>query len=99
MQVIGKITESEKEEINQLYLKKTALMELLYGIKNIKRFDENIDELYEKVVKDLGETTEQYTNWFASKKEKYQWETHANYSFTVLFKTNEVALAKIPVPE
>ena len=72
--LVGQVTEEEKNEIQTLFERKNGLKELALIITA------NNDALYEKVVKDLGETEHKFQNWWNRMAEKYQWEHYESGS-------------------
>jgi len=84
--IIGKVSESEKAEIQHLYERKNGLIELSRIISN------GDDSLYEKVIKDLGETSTRFQNWWNETSSKYQWESVDNGHWEINFDTCEVYL-------
>lgn len=64
---IGKVSLEEKEEILSLFERRNGLTEL----SKIVTAD-NVD-LYEKLVKDLGETSHKFQDWWSRMGNKYQW--------------------------
>ncbi len=84
--IIGQVTESEKEEIQALFERKNGLNELakIIPIDN--------PELYERLVKDLGETTTKFQQWWDSMSSKYGWEISENGNWEINFQTNEITL-------
>ncbi|MDE6256299.1 MAG: CXXX repeat peptide modification system protein [Muribaculaceae bacterium] len=66
---IGRVTEVERDEIQALFERRNGLNELAKILTA-----ENAD-LYEKLVKDLGETGTKFQNWWDSMATKYQWES------------------------
>lgn len=65
---VGKVTEQERDEIQTLFERRNGLNELATILTA-----EN-DELYERLVKDMSETTAKFQNWWDAMYEKYQWE-------------------------
>ena len=55
--IIGRVTEEEKNEIQTLFERRNGLSELTH----ILTVDN--DALYEKLVKDLGETGAKFQHW------------------------------------
>lgn len=76
---IGKVTEQECAEIQSLFERKNGLNELA----KILTADNN--ELYERLVKDLSETTAKFQGWWDMTSNKYQWESMANGSWEIDF--------------
>ncbi|MDE6297297.1 MAG: CXXX repeat peptide modification system protein [Muribaculaceae bacterium] len=66
---IGRVTETERDEIQALFERRNGLNELARILTA-----ENAD-LYEKLVKDLGETGTRFQNWWDNMAAKYQWES------------------------
>lgn len=76
---IGRVTESERNEIQSLFERRNGLNELA----KILTADNN--ELYERLVKDLSETTSKFQNWWDSMSQKYQWESAENGNWEIDF--------------
>lgn len=70
--VVGQVTPEEKNEIQQLFERRNGLNELAKILT-----PENAD-LYEKLVKDLGETAFTFQSWWNRMADKYQWESTNN---------------------
>lgn len=84
--VIGQVTEQEKNEIQQLFERRNGLNELA------KILTADNAELYEKLVKDMGETGNKFQNWWSRMAEKYQWEGVENGNWEINFDTCEIFL-------
>lgn len=84
--VIGKVTEEEKREVQQLFERQNGLNELA------KILTADNDALYEKLVKDLGETAARFQAWWDRMAELYQWERADNANWEIDFVTNEIVL-------
>ena len=84
--IVGQVTEEERNEILRLYERKNGLTEL------VKILDATNDELYEKVVKDLGLTTIKFQNWWNQMAEKYQWEEVEGGHWEIDFESCEIVL-------
>lgn len=86
--IIGKVTPEERTEIQILFERRNGLQEL----GNILTAD-NV-ELYEKLVKDLGETGTKFQNWWDRMANKYQWESSEDSSWEINFESCEIYLVK-----
>ena len=84
--LVGQVTPEERNEIQTLFERRNGLNELA----KILTADNN--ELYEKLVKDLGETTTKYQSWWNRMSSKYQWESTENGNWEINFDTCEVFL-------
>jgi len=83
---VGQVNESEKNEIQSLFERKNGLAELskILTADNVA--------LYEKLLKDMGETGTKFQNWWNEMSEKYQWESHENGNWEIDFSTCEIYL-------
>lgn len=83
---VGQVSEEEKLVIQQLFERRNGLNELA------KIVTSNNDELYEKLVKDLGETGTKFQQWWDAMSDKYRWESAPNGHWEIDFSTNEIYL-------
>lgn len=86
--LVGIVTEEEKTEIQSLYERQNGLNELA------KILTPENEKLYEKLVKDMGETSTKYKFWWNRMEAKYQWEGCPNGSWEINFDTCEIFLTK-----
>lgn len=84
--LIGQVTVEEKNEIQRLFERRNGLNELA----RIVTADNA--ELYEKLVKDLGETGTEFQAWWDMMAGKYRWESAADGSWEINFDTCEIFL-------
>lgn len=84
--IIGQVTAEEKDEIQTLFERRNGLNELA----RIVTADNA--ELYEKLVKDLGETGTKFQNWWDRMAAKYQWESAEGGNWEINFDTCEISL-------
>ena len=84
--LVGLVTPEEKNEILTLFERRNGLNELA------KILTADDAELYEKLVKDLGETGTKFQNWWDRMAEKYQWESAENGNWEINFDTCEIFL-------
>ena len=84
--VVGQVTPEEKNEILTLFERRNGLNELA------KILTADNGELYEKLVKDLGETGTKFQDWWNRMDEKYQWESAENGNWEINFDTCEIYL-------
>ena len=66
---VGRVTEQERDEIQSLFERRNGLSELAQILT-----PEN-DELYNRLVKDMGETSYKFQYWWDRMKDKYNWES------------------------
>ena len=84
--LVGQVTPREKNEILTLFERRNGLNELakVLTIDNV--------ELYEKLVKDMGETETKFHSWWGRMADKYQWESSENSNWEINFDTCEIFL-------
>lgn len=86
--VIGSVTEQERNEIRLLFERKNGLNELA------KILTSENDVLYERLIKDMGETSTKFQNWWDRMALKYQWESSPNGTWEINFDTCEIYLLR-----
>ena len=84
--IVGKVTEEEKNEIQYLFERKNGLNELA------KILTADNDSLYEKLVKDMGETSVNFQNWWDMMGQKYNWESVEGGNWEIDFATCDIYL-------
>lgn len=84
--VVGQVTPEEKDEIQTLFERRNGLNELA------KILTADNADLYEKLVKDLGDTGTKFQNWWDRMAQKYQWESAENGHWEINFDTCEITL-------
>ena len=83
---IGFVTPEERTEILTLFERRNGLNELA------KILTADNAELYEKLVKDMGETGTKFQQWWDIMAEKYQWESAEGGNWEINFDTCEIFL-------
>lgn len=86
--IVGQVTPEEKNEIQALFERRNGLNELA------KIVTANNTDLYEKMVKDMGETSTRFQQWWDRMSRKYQWESAENGNWEINFETCEITLSK-----
>lgn len=84
--LVGTVTAEEKNEIQTLFERRNGLNELA----GILTADNEV--LYERLVKDIGETSIKFQNWWDRMSRQYQWESAENGNWEIDFDTNEIYL-------
>lgn len=84
--VVGSVTVEEKNEIQALFERRNGLNELakILTVEN--------NELYEKLIKDMGETGTKFQSWWNRMSAKYQWESVDGGNWEIDFDTCEIYL-------
>ena len=83
---VGQVTPEEKNEIQTLFERKNGLIELA------KVITADNEALYQKLVKDMGETSTKFQQWWDAMSAKYQWESSKVGNWEINFETNEIYL-------
>lgn len=86
--IIGQVTAEEKNEIQTLFERRNGLNELA------KILTADNAELYERLVKDMGETGSKFQAWWDRMAEKYQWESVEGGNWEINFDTCEILLVE-----
>lgn len=86
MKRIGKVTIEERNEIQQLFERRNALKELA------KILTAENDELYEKLISDIGRTNAEFQKWWDTMANKYQWESIDGLQWQIDFETCDIWL-------
>lgn len=84
--LVGQVTPEEKDEIQRLFERRNGLNELAMILTPDK------EELYEKLVKDMGETGARFQQWWNTASQKYNWEMTENGNWEINFETCEIFL-------
>lgn len=84
--IVGRVTEEEKNEIQTLFERRNGLSELTHILTA------GNDTLYEKLVKDLGETGSKFQNWWNRMSKKYNWESAEGGNWEIDFDTCSIYL-------
>lgn len=84
--LVGQVTPEEKDEIQRLFERRNGLNELAMILTPAK------EELYEKLVKDMGETGVRFQQWWNTASQKYNWEMTENGNWEINFETCEIFL-------
>ena len=84
--IVGQVTPEERDEIQKLFERKNGLAELA------KILTADNGELYEKLVKDMGETGTKFQQWWDAKAKQYARESHPKGNWEINFQTCEITL-------
>lgn len=86
--IVGQVTPEERDEIQRLFERRNGLNELA------KILTADNAELYEKLVKDLGETGTRFQQWWDRMAVQYQWESIDGGNWEINFDTCDIYLVK-----
>jgi CXXX repeat modification system protein len=85
---VGQVTPEERNEIQQLFERKNGLNELA------KILTPDNDALYQKLVKDMGETGTRFQQWWDRMATQYGWKSTATGHWEINFDTCEIFLSE-----
>jgi len=86
--IIGQVTPEERDEIQALFERRNGLNELAQILTADKT------ELYERLLKDMGETSTKFQGWWNHMADKYQWESVVGGNWEINFDTCEILLVE-----
>ncbi len=84
--IVGRVSLEEVKEIQCLFERKNALAELA------KIINAENTQLYEKLIKDVGETGTKFQTWWDTMSKQYGWESHPTGNWEVNFQTGDITL-------
>ncbi|MDO4822954.1 MAG: CXXX repeat peptide modification system protein [Bacteroidales bacterium] len=84
--LVGQVSLDERNEIQKLFERRNGLSELA------KILTPDNSELYDKVVKDLGDTGMNFQKWWNVMSEKYDWERSPDGNWEIDFETCNIYL-------
>ena len=84
--LVVQVTPDECTEIQTLFERRNGLNELA------KILTADNADLYEKLVKDMGETGTKFHSWWDRMAQKYQWESVEDGNWEINFDTSEIFL-------
>ena len=83
---VGNVSLDERDVIQHLFERKNGLTELA------KILTPANEQLYEKLVTDLGETSSKFQTWWNEMSQKYNWESSEDSNWEINFETCEIYL-------
>lgn len=84
--VVGQVSPEERNEIQIIFERRNGLNELA------KILTADNTELYEKLIRDMGETGTKFQSWWNRMADKYKWESAENGNWEINFETCEIYL-------
>lgn len=83
---VGQVTQEEMQQIQRLFERRNGLSELA------KVVTADNDELYERLVADMGTTSTQFQQWWDQMAQKYGWQSAPDGHWEIDFNTCEIFL-------
>lgn len=89
--LLGSVTNEEKNEIKEMFERKIALVELT-KVFNDPSSDLVTNNLYEKLIADLGKVCLSMEKWWSMKAQMYKWKSVTNGHWEIDFDNNNIYL-------
>lgn len=83
---VGYVTPDERDVIKSLFERRNGLIELARIVST------GDTALYDKLVKDMGETSTKFQNWWNETSKKYNWPSADNGNWEIDFDTCKIFL-------
>lgn len=88
----GRVSAEERDEIKALFERKMGLAEVFQALAKME--PEARDQMYDKAVSDMGETSRKFHTWWERTAKKHNWEAVAGGSWRIDFDSCEVFLVR-----
>ncbi|EMS69710.1 CXXX repeat peptide modification system protein [Ruminiclostridium cellobioparum] len=91
-ELVGTVTEEEKNEILVLYERKMGIEELAATLDSDLLSDDKKESLQDKMIAELGKVTVNMQLWWDRMYEKYRWKSIHGHKWNIDFQTCEIFL-------
>jgi CXXX repeat modification system protein len=89
-QLIGSVTQAEKEDVVRLHERRTALRELLLTLNSPYLSEGEKRTLAGRIVEEYVKASSLFERWWREAARKYNWPSKEHGSWMVDFETNDV---------
>ena len=89
---LGKVDPEERDLIRSLHVRKTGLAELFASLSRMKDDALEVSNLYQRLVREMGEVTLDYQAWWDAMAKKYGWPSQPGGAWRIDFETCAVYL-------
>lgn len=93
-EIVGFVTEEEKNEVMMLSERKAGIEELTATLENDLLPPDKKEVMQEKMISELGKVKINLQAWWDRMYEKYNWKSVEGYSWNIDFQTCEIILTK-----
>lgn len=93
-EIVGIVTEEEKNEVMMLFERKIGIEELSATLESELLSDEKKEIMLDKMISELGKAKLNLQTWWDKMFEKYNWKSVEGYSWNIDFQTREIILTK-----
>lgn len=91
---IGSVSPEERDEIQKLFERRNGLLELAKTLATTPGLDFDNNPLYEKLTRDMGETSTKFQKWWDVRSKEYGWENLDGYQWEIDFETCKIFIKK-----
>lgn len=91
---VGQVTPEERDEIKTIYERKNGITELFRSLVNVDPAELEKSSLYDRLVKDMGDISTRFQNWWDDKSKKYNWDNKAGYKWQIDFTSRDIFIVK-----
>lgn len=85
---VGRVTEEERDEIQRLFERRNGLNELA------RILTPDNEELYERLVADMGTSSGRFQEWWDRMSGKYRWESSQDGNWEIDFESCRIFLVE-----
>ncbi len=93
-EIVGKVTEQEKNEMLILFERKLGIDELAFTLESDLLSDDKKESMQDKMITEFGKIKLDMQTWWNKMYEKYKWEMIEGYKWNIDFQTCEIYLNK-----
>jgi len=93
-EIVGIVTEEEKNEVMMLFERKIGIEELTATLENDLISIEKKEIMQDKMISELGKVKLNLQAWWGRMYEKYNWKSVEGYRWNIDFQSCEIFLTK-----
>ncbi len=93
-ELVGMVTQQEKNEMLVLFERKLGIEELAATLESDLLSREKLDAMENKMITELGRINLDMQTWWNRMYEKYKWKSIEGCKWSIDFNTSEVFIAK-----
>jgi len=93
-EIVGIVTEKEKNEVMVLFERKIGIEELTATLENDLISIEKKEIMQDKMISELGKVKLNLQAWWGRMYEKYNWKSVEGYRWNIDFQSCEIFLTK-----
>lgn len=93
-EIVGTVSEEEKNEILNLFERKLGIEELAYTLESDLLSPDKKEGMQDKMISELGKVKLMLQDWWDKMYVKYQWKSIDGYRWNIDFQTCEIYITK-----